>query len=87
MPFPNGSKPLRCQLGERYSQPGTVELSKWMDSQSQSYDIYLACLSDEVYVNQGLLQGRKTSAPPQKHIKLGSYTVEPEWELHELPPP
>jgi len=78
---------LRCQLGERYSQPGTAVLSEWMGSQSQSYDTYLCLLSDEVFINQGLMQGPKASAPPQKPIKLGSYIVEPEWGLHELSPP
>jgi hypothetical protein len=33
---------IRCQLGERYSQPGTVVLSEWMGTQSQSYDTYLS---------------------------------------------
>lgn len=75
---------LRCQLGERYSQPGTVVLSEWMDLQSQGYDTYLVCRIDEVFL---ILQGPKTSAPPQKPIKLGFYIVEPEWELHEIPPP
>jgi len=49
---------LRCQLGERYSQPGTMALSEWMDPQSQSYDTYL---SDEV----GLHQPRPHPAGPE----------------------
>ena len=42
-------------------------------------------IRDEIFVNQGLiLQGPKTSAPLQRFIKLGSYTVEPEWKLHDF---
>lgn len=42
---------IRCQLGERYSRPGTVVLSEWMDSQGQSYDTYLVCRIDKVFAN------------------------------------
>ena len=42
---------LKCQLGERYGQPGTVVLSEWMDLQSQSCNTYLVCRIDKVFVN------------------------------------
>jgi hypothetical protein len=55
-----------------------VVVHQWIEEQNRTYNTYLVSLSEDMFLNEGLiLQGPKTSVLPQKFAKIGYYIVYP----------